>query len=218
MREGVRLAGFIGLPTFSRGNGLSQFLFVNGRPVRDKLLLGALRAAYADVMKRDRHPVAALFLTLDPGEVDVNVHPTKAEVRFRDPGLVRGLIVGALARGARERAGMRSSTAAAGATIAAFRPGVPAPRGRCPRLASEGNAARGTAPLRPGFAEAAQAAFAVAPSADADRRGADPAHARRGRSARRGRRSTRPTSSRRPRTGWSSSTSTPRMSAWSMSG
>src|SRR4030095_3465904 len=86
-REGVHLGGYIGLPTFSRGNGLAQYFFVNGRPVRDKQLLGALRAAYSDLMKRDRHPVAALFITIDPGQVDVNVHPTKAEVRFRDPGL-----------------------------------------------------------------------------------------------------------------------------------
>ena len=96
MREGVRLTGYAGLPTFSRGNGLAQYLFVNGRPVRDRQLLGALRAAYADVMKRDRHPVAVLNIALDPALVDVNVHPTKAEVRFRDSGLVRGLVIGAL--------------------------------------------------------------------------------------------------------------------------
>src|SRR5439155_1549200 len=95
-REGVRLQGFAGLPTYHRANSLSQFLFVNGRPVRDKLLLGTVRAAYSDLLKRDRHPVVALFLGLDPHEVDVNVHPTKAEIRFRDPGLVRGLIIGAL--------------------------------------------------------------------------------------------------------------------------
>ena len=96
VREGVRLTGYAGLPTFSRGNGLMQYFFVNGRPVRDRQLLGALRAAYADVMKRERHPVAVLDIALDPALVDVNVHPTKAEVRFRDSGLVRGLIVGAL--------------------------------------------------------------------------------------------------------------------------
>ena len=95
-REGVTLAGYAALPTYSRGAAVTQHLFVNGRPVRDKLLLGALRAAYADLLARDRHPAAALFLDLDPDQVDVNVHPAKAEVRFRDPGPVRGLVVGAL--------------------------------------------------------------------------------------------------------------------------
>ena len=120
------LAGFAGLPTYNRANSLAQFLFVNGRPVRDKLLLGAVRAAYSDLLKRERHPVVALFLSLDPREVDVNVHPTKAEIRFRDPGLVRGLIIGAL-REAFARSGPRSSTAASSATIAAFRPGFARP-------------------------------------------------------------------------------------------
>ena len=121
VREGARLSGFAGLPTYSRANSLGQFLFVNGRPVRDKVLLGALRAAYADLMKRDRHPVAALFIEVEPREVDVNVHPTKAEVRFRDPGLVRGLIIGAI-REAFAASGPRTSSTAASATIAAFRP------------------------------------------------------------------------------------------------
>src|SRR5665647_3509982 len=95
-REGVRLAGFAGLPTLSRANTLGQYLFVNGRPVRDKLLVGAVRGAYADYLPRDRHPLLALFVTLETREVDVNVHPAKTEVRFRDAGLVRGLIVRAL--------------------------------------------------------------------------------------------------------------------------
>ncbi|HWJ75329.1 MAG TPA: DNA mismatch repair endonuclease MutL [Kaistia sp.] len=125
-REGVRLAGQAGLPTFHRANGLQQYLFVNGRPVRDKLLIGAVRAGYADVMARDRHPVAALQLMLDPHEVDVNVHPAKADVRFRDPGLVRGLIVGAL-RQAIYQSGHRATSTGGGATIAAFRPGTPPP-------------------------------------------------------------------------------------------
>ncbi|MFG1223493.1 DNA mismatch repair endonuclease MutL [Xanthobacter wiegelii] len=93
LREGVRLDGLAGLPTFSKANSLSQYLFVNGRPVRDKLLMGAVRAAYADLLPSDRYPVLALFFTLDPRDVDVNVHPAKTEVRFRDGGNVRALIV-----------------------------------------------------------------------------------------------------------------------------
>ncbi|MFG1206220.1 DNA mismatch repair endonuclease MutL [Xanthobacter flavus] len=93
VREGVRLDGLAGLPTFSKANSLSQYLFVNGRPVRDKLLMGAVRAAYADLLPSDRYPVLALFFTLDPHDVDVNVHPAKTEVRFRDGGNVRALIV-----------------------------------------------------------------------------------------------------------------------------
>ena len=121
-REGVRLSGYAGLPTFSRGNASHQHLFVNGRPVRDRLLQGALRAAYADFLARDRHPLAALYLELDPTEVDVNVHPAKAEVRFRDPGLVRGLMIGAL-RHALAGAGHQASTTVAGAALGSFRPG-----------------------------------------------------------------------------------------------
>jgi len=122
IRDGVRLAGHAGVPTFNRGNGQHQYLFVNGRPVRDRLLQGALRAAYADFLARDRHPVAALYLELDPSFVDVNVHPAKAEVRFRDPALVRGLIVGAL-RHALAGAGHRASTTIATEALAGFRPG-----------------------------------------------------------------------------------------------
>jgi DNA mismatch repair protein MutL len=120
-REGVRLSGFAGLPTFNRGNAAHQYLFVNGRPVRDRLLQGALRAAYADFLARDRHPLAALYIELDPAYVDVNVHPAKAEVRFRDPGLVRGLIVGGL-RHALASAGHRASTTVAAAALGGFRP------------------------------------------------------------------------------------------------
>lgn len=120
-REGVRLSGFAGLPTFHRANAQSQFFFVNGRPVRDKLLLGALRAGYADVLARDRHPVVVLNVELDPQHVDVNVHPAKADVRFRDGQLVRGLIVGAL-RHAFLASGHRASTANTQATVQAMRP------------------------------------------------------------------------------------------------
>jgi len=126
-REGVELTGYAGLPTYSRGNAGHQYLFVNGRPVRDRLLQGALRAAYADFLARDRHPTAALFVTLEPELVDVNVHPAKAEVRFRDPALVRGLIVGAL-RHALAGAGHRASTTVASAALDGFRAqGMPPP-------------------------------------------------------------------------------------------
>ncbi len=109
-RESVRLSGFIGLPTLNRGSSVHQYLFVNGRPVRDRLLQGAVRAAYQDFLPRGRHPLLALFLDL-PGElVDINVHPAKAEVRFRDQNLVRGLIVGACKRALAE-AGHRASGA-----------------------------------------------------------------------------------------------------------
>jgi len=108
-REGITLTGFAGLPTFSRGNSQHQFLFVNGRPVRDKLLHGAVRGAYQDFLARDRHPVVALYIDLPQDHVDVNVHPAKTEVRFRNPGLVRGLIVSAL-RHSLAAAGHRASS------------------------------------------------------------------------------------------------------------
>ena len=119
IREGLHLTGYAALPTYSRGSAVQQYLFVNGRPVRDKLLVGALRGAYFDFLSRDRHPAAALFLDCDPTLVDVNVHPAKSEVRFRDPGLARGLIVSAL-RQALAEAGHRASTTVAGATLGAM--------------------------------------------------------------------------------------------------
>ncbi|WP_424987258.1 DNA mismatch repair endonuclease MutL [Microbulbifer sp. S227A] len=120
-REDIRLFGYAALPTYSRGAAVAQYIFVNGRPVRDKMLGGALRAAYFDFLSRDRHPVAALFLDCDPTLVDVNVHPAKSEVRFRDAGLPRGLIVSAL-RHALAEAGHRASTTVAHATLGAMRP------------------------------------------------------------------------------------------------
>jgi DNA mismatch repair protein MutL len=177
-REGFGIAGFAALPTLSRANALGQYLFVNGRPVRDKLLIGVVRGAYADYLPRDRHPLVALFVTLDPREVDVNVHPAKAEVRFRDAALVRSLLIGAL-REALGREGQRAATTGGNATIAAFRPGVtPRPGSwdwrRSPARPADlrGFQGPGRGGFGPGFssglAEAAQAAFDVgAPSADA---------------------------------------------------
>jgi len=120
-RDGLRMTGYAALPTYSRGSAVAQYLFVNGRPVRDKMLYGALRAAYSDVLARDRHPAAAIFIDCDPVLVDVNVHPAKSEVRFRDPGIARGLIVSGL-RHALAEAGHRASSTVAGATLGAFRP------------------------------------------------------------------------------------------------
>jgi DNA mismatch repair protein MutL len=172
-REGVAIAGFAALPTLTRANALGQYLFVNGRPVRDKLLIGAVRAAYADYLPRDRHPLVALFVTLPPREVDVNVHPAKAEVRFRNSGLVRALIVHAL-KAALAREGTRAATTGGVATVAAFQRGwdwrrSPArpydARRANPASASGGGWGGG---LRGGsFAESAQAAFDTGgPAAD----------------------------------------------------
>ena len=135
-RDGIRLVGYAGLPTLSRNHGRHQYLFVNGRPVQDPLLRGCLRAAYSDLLFRDRQPVAALFLRLPPERVDVNVHPQKSEVRFREPECVRGLVIGALKRALAEH-GHRSAatvTAAALGPLPGAAPGrvavraAPAPR------------------------------------------------------------------------------------------
>ncbi len=118
-REGVRVAGFAGLPTLNRPDTTLQFLFVNGRPVRDKLLVGAVHAAYGDLIPKGRHPLLALFVDLDPREVDVNVHPAKVEVRFRDAARVRSLIIGGV-RSVLDAAGHRASAAGGIATVEAF--------------------------------------------------------------------------------------------------
>jgi DNA mismatch repair protein MutL len=136
-RDGFSLEGFAGLPTYNKGNALGLYLFVNGRAVRDKLMLGAVRAAYADYLPRDRHPVVALFVALDPREVDVNVHPAKTEVRFRDAGLVRSMIVGALKEALARESG-RAATTGSAASIAAFRAGRPGGNVFPPREARTG--------------------------------------------------------------------------------
>ena len=175
-REGVVVEGFAALPTLTRANALGQYLFVNGRPVRDRLLLGAVRAAYADYLPRDRHPLLALFVSVPPREVDVNVHPAKAEVRFRNAGLVRALIVHAL-KEALARESARAATTGGSAAIAALRSPGSFPYSARSRSgtwdwrrspARPGDPRVSRAALRGGgFAEAAQAAFDVGtPAAD----------------------------------------------------
>jgi len=173
-REGVVVEGFAAAPSLTRANALGQYLFVNGRPVRDKLILGAVRAAYSDYLPRERHPVVALFVTMDPQEVDANVHPAKTEVRFRNAGLVRALIVHALKDGL-AREGKRTAANTDGSALSAFRPAfapsfTPRPANwdwraspaypPRPMLSFEGSAAQA-------FAEPGQAAFDVGtPTAD----------------------------------------------------
>ncbi|MEM9100621.1 MAG: DNA mismatch repair endonuclease MutL [Pseudomonadota bacterium] len=155
-REEIHLSGYAGLPTYSRGAAVMQFLFVNGRPVKDRQLSGALRAAYSDLLSRDRHPVAVLYLSCPAARVDVNVHPAKAEVRFRDPGTVRGLIISALRHGLAEE-GHRSATTLSEGALGAFRP---SPMAAPPRAMPQHRSDYGfQAPLTPpGFAEASPSA------------------------------------------------------------
>jgi DNA mismatch repair protein MutL len=178
-RDAMAIEGYAALPTFTRGNALGQYLFVNGRPVRDKLLIGAVRAAYADYLPRDRHPVVALFVTIDSREVDVNVHPAKTEVRFRDGGLVRALIVRALQEGL-ARDGQRAASTGGTATVAAFRPGVAARPGawdwrNSPARPSVPYGSGTALAAVAGFADTAQAVLDVPPSADARAHGNEPA-------------------------------------------
>nr|MCU0829721.1 DNA mismatch repair endonuclease MutL [Tabrizicola sp.] len=158
-REGLRLQGYAALPTYSRGSSAQQYLFVNGRPVLDRMLYGALRAAYFDVLSRDRHPAAILNLISDPQRVDVNVHPAKAEVRFREPDAARSLIITAL-KSALTGAGHRASSTVGAATLGAFRP---EPRVYQMDRLSQPAIARAFAFQSPGFAEAPMAA-AFAPT------------------------------------------------------
>ncbi|HEY5167738.1 MAG TPA: DNA mismatch repair endonuclease MutL, partial [Pseudolabrys sp.] len=168
-REGVVVEGFAAAPSLTRANALGQYLFVNGRPVRDKLIIGAVRAAYSDYLPRDRHPVVALFVTLDPEGVDANVHPAKTEVRFRNAGLVRALIVHALKEGL-AREGQRTAANSDGAAIASFRPSF-APRAnwdwRCSPAYPIGLMPTFDGTAATAFAEPGQAAFDVGtPTAD----------------------------------------------------
>jgi len=177
VREGFRLTGLAGLPTFNRGNAQMQYVYVNGRPVRDKLFAGALRAAYLDFLSHDRHPAVVLFLDGDYAAIDVNVHPAKAEVRFEDPGLVRGLVVGALKQ-ALLGAGHRGADAPARKAL-----GLLAGRGggyRAPPPANwdyrqSPNAPSMFAPAPAGFEEEPQAPFLHAPPVADARADAAPA-------------------------------------------
>jgi DNA mismatch repair protein MutL len=149
-RDGLRLQGYAALPTYSRGSSAQQYLFVNGRPVLDRMLFGALRAAYFDVLSRDRHPAAVLNLIADPQRVDVNVHPAKAEVRFREPDAARSLIITAL-KSALTGAGHRASSTVGAATLQAFRPVYQMDR------PSQSSLSRAFAYQAPGFADAPMA-------------------------------------------------------------
>ena len=160
LRDGMRLTGHIGVPTLHRGTARHQYLFVNGRPVKDRLMAGAVRGAYRDFLARDRHPLVALFLDIPPEEVDVNVHPAKTEVRFRDAGTVRGLIVSAL-RHALAEAGHRASSTVADAALGAFRP-------------SNGAAAPSAAPKQP--VNGHRPAFDGMAEATTEWQGPDPSH------------------------------------------
>jgi len=159
-RDGVTISGYAVLPTLNRATAREQYFFVNGRPVKDRLFAGAVRAAYMDVLAHDRHPVVALFLDAPSDAVDVNVHPAKTEVRFRDAQMVRGLVISAIRR-ALEAAGHRAASTVSVATLNRFRPGGgPGPSYYPPPASS----------VARGFAETAQAAFALVdrPSARAD--------------------------------------------------
>ncbi len=165
-REGLSISGFAGLPTFHRATAQEQHLFVNGRPVRDKLLFGAVRAAYADHLPGDRHPTLAIFLEVDPAEVDVNVHPAKTEVRFRDPGLVRGVLVSALKQ-ALDKGAQRASSTVGGRALAAMAGGMGGgvPPRPAPEVWRSFFAPPQPARMPSGFAEAAQAVFDVGAAA-----------------------------------------------------
>ncbi|SCW91990.1 DNA mismatch repair protein MutL [Sphingobium faniae] len=174
-REGVRLSGVASIPTYHRGVGDHQFLFVNGRPVRDRLLVGALRGAYADMLARDRHPVVALFLDVPPLEVDVNVHPAKTEVRFRDPAMIRGMIVSGLRR-ALDAEGFRAVQHADPAALSAWKsePVSPTPISAMP-IFEAANAGAFASPAM--FADRRASFFTPPPQARAETAAASPPEA-----------------------------------------
>lgn len=153
-RDGVRLTGFAALPTYNRGTSAEQYLFVNNRPVRDRLLLGSVKAAYQDVLAHDRHPVVALFLDIPSEEVDVNVHPAKAEVRFRDSNSMRGLIIGAI-KHALSEAGFRASSSVATDALQSFAIGHHPSQPAMPQAYAYAAASRPSGMTRPIMTEAA---------------------------------------------------------------
>lgn len=162
-REGVRVGGFVSLASFNRANSLQQYAYVNGRPIKDRQILGALRGAYSDMLARNRHCVAVIFIETPAADVDVNVHPAKADVRFRDPGLVRSLIVGGIRR-ALATSGMRASTHDARNAMAAFSSPLSSPS---PAFQNTQRPPEGwQKPLDMGFGETPQAGFT--PSARAE--------------------------------------------------
>jgi DNA mismatch repair protein MutL len=164
VREGLRLGGVAGLPTFSRGVADHQYLFVNGRPVKDRLLIGSVRAAYQDLLARDRHPVLALFLEVPAEEVDVNVHPAKTEVRFREAGLVRGMIVGGL-RAALDSAGHRSAQRPSAAALGRWQTEPLAPQWAPTFAPSQGSVWDNAPAYAPQPLARAEQAFAPPPNA-----------------------------------------------------
>ncbi len=168
-REGIKMHGYAGLPTYDRGTAQHQYLFVNGRPVKDRLLAGALRGAYADVLSRDRHPVAVLFVTLSPEEVDVNVHPAKTEVRFRDAALVRGLIVSGI-KHALLRDGQRTAGMVSFAALGAFQTERPS----VTPFEAQRTGSFLTSPSGPGMAERSFQAYQPAARAEAVAVAAEP--------------------------------------------
>ncbi len=170
-RDGVRIMGFAGLPTLHRGDSTQQFLFVNGRPVKDKLLIGCVRAAYGDTIPRGRYPLLALFLDLEPRDVDVNVHPAKAEVRFKDTGLIRSLVIGSL-RSALQQAGHKASSRGGVQTLQTFQSVVAtnaqAVQAQSNHPQSFAKYPRSPAGMSPGLGEAMQAPFAQFDATSAD--------------------------------------------------
>jgi DNA mismatch repair protein MutL len=165
-REGLRLSGFAGLPTWHRANASGQYFFVNGRPVRDKLFAGTIRAAYIDHLPAGRHPAVVLFVSCDPGEVDVNVHPAKAEVRFRDPGLVRGLLIGALKQTLASALHLATPSGGA-AALGAIARRQAMNGGAWPRAMPQADWRTDLSPANPGFAEEQARFDGFVPSADA---------------------------------------------------